>query len=43
MAGMATVVRDIIMTPLGALAALAAIAVLALFAWWVFKEEPQKK
>lgn len=43
MAGMAQVVIDILTTPMGALAALAAIAVIALFAWWVLKEEPQKK
>jgi hypothetical protein len=42
MAGMATVVVDILTTPMGALGGLVAIVVLVLFARWVFTDQPQK-
>jgi hypothetical protein len=42
MAGMATVIMDILMTPVGAIGALIGLAVIGLFAKWVFADPPQK-
>ncbi|WP_337288262.1 hypothetical protein [Candidatus Methylomirabilis sp.] len=42
MAGMAQVVLDILMTPMGALGGLVGLVALGLFARWVFTDQPQK-